>query len=272
MSSKNNIQPHLEILTESPPPSVRVRDVSLLFVHGMCHAAWCWREHFLPWFARQGYSAHALSLRGHGGSGSEKPLRSVTLRDYVNDTARAAESLLSTPVPIGHSMGGLVVQKYLEGNRVPAAVLMASAPPFGMMPAALRFGLRRPGAFLRMLVGRTLYPMVETPRHCRDLLFSERLPDEMVKRYQMLMQDESYRAFWDGALLDLPRPKRVDTPLLVLGAEEDRVITRREVRKTARAYGTRAQLFPDMPHDMMLEPGWRDVAGRILEWLDAQGF
>ena len=45
--------------TESHP-------VPLLFVHGTWHAAWCWDEHFLDFFADKGYRAVALSLRGHG--------------------------------------------------------------------------------------------------------------------------------------------------------------------------------------------------------------
>jgi alpha-beta hydrolase superfamily lysophospholipase len=59
----------------------------------------------------------------------------------------------------------------------------------------------------------------------------------------------------------------VTTPLLVLGADDDGATSRKEVRATARAYGTEAEFFPNMGHDMMLEPGWQDVAERIHEWL-----
>jgi alpha-beta hydrolase superfamily lysophospholipase len=66
----------------------------------------------------------------------------------------------------------------------------------------------------------------------------------------------------------LPRPKRVTTPLLVLGAEHDRCILQREVRAAARAYRTDAEIFPDMGHDMTLEPEWAAVAERIHTWLE----
>ena len=36
----------------------------LLFVHGSFHAAWCWREHFMPHFAAAGWDTLAVSLRG----------------------------------------------------------------------------------------------------------------------------------------------------------------------------------------------------------------
>ena len=44
-----------------------------------------------------------------------------------------------------------------------------------------------------------------------------------------------------------------------------------EVEDTARAYHTPAEVFPDMGHDMMLEPGWQAVAERIDGWLSGQG-
>jgi hypothetical protein len=40
---------------------------------------------------------------------------------------------------------------------------------------------------------------------------------------------------------------------------------------TARAYRTKAEFFPNMGHDMMLEPGWVAVAERIHTWLGTHG-
>ncbi len=42
-----------------------------------------------------------------------------------------------------------------------------------------------------------------------------------------------------------------------------------DVRATARAYATEPEFF-DMGHNMMLEPGWADVAGRIHAWLETR--
>jgi hypothetical protein len=54
-------------------------------------------------------------------------------------------------------------------------------------------------------------------------------------------------------------------------AESDACFSQDEVRKTARAYGTEAEFFPDMGHNMMLEPEWQAVAERIDSWLTARG-
>jgi alpha-beta hydrolase superfamily lysophospholipase len=75
----------------------------------------------------------------------------------------------------------------------------------------------------------------------------------------------------ETTLLNLPRPDRVKTPMLVLAAEQDRVFSVAEEQATAQAYGTAAVVFPDMAHDMMLEANWQQVADWILGWLQESG-
>ena len=74
-------------------------------------------------------------------------------------------------------------------------------------------------------------------------------------------------AFLDMVALDLPKPKTLKTPLLVLGAARDNMIGPREVEATARAYNTQAEIIPDVAHNSMLELRWQSVADRILAWL-----
>jgi pimeloyl-ACP methyl ester carboxylesterase len=92
--------------------------VPLLLVHGAWHAAWCWDENFLGFFADKGYRAVALSLRNHGNSDKNNPRRS-SVADLVSDIASVAKGLPAEPVVIGHSMGGFLVQKYLEKHSAP---------------------------------------------------------------------------------------------------------------------------------------------------------
>lgn len=74
--------------------------VPLLFVHGANHAAWCWDEDFLDFFADRGYRALAVSLRSHGRSPTSKPLRKCSVADYVDDVASVADTLETRPVII----------------------------------------------------------------------------------------------------------------------------------------------------------------------------
>lgn len=241
----------------------------ILFVHGAWHAAWCWQEFFLPYFARQGYPALAFSLRGHGASPQDKPLRRTRIADYVADLAVAAAELPELPVLVGHSMGGLIVQKYLETHPARGAVLLASVPVSGVLRASLRLLRRHPAAFLKANLRLSLYPFVETPALAEDLLFGSDIPVEQRRLYFARLQDESFLAFLDMMLFSLPQPAqaRAQAPFLVLGGEKDGAFTPAEVEATARAYGVTAEIFPGLPHDLMLHPHWQPVADRILSWL-----
>ena len=59
--------------------------------------------------------------------------------------------------------------------------------------------------------------------------------------------------------------------MLVLGAKDDGSRIDGDASALARLYQTDAELFPDMGHAMMLEPGWQAVAERIEGWLSGQG-
>ncbi len=244
--------------------------VPLLFVHGAWHAAWCWDEHFLGYFADRGYRALAVSLRGHGGSPTDKRLRDLSFADFVTDVTAAADALPTRPVIVGHSMGGVLVQRYLELRDAPAGVLMASMPPQGYLRSGLRWIKRHPWHFAKLTVSGRSLPYVSTPELARERFFSAHTPEAVVSHYAGLLQEESARAGLDG-LVRLPQPARVRAPLLIIGAADDGAVTQDEVRATARAYGTQAQFFPSMGHNMMLEAGWGDVAQRIDSWLVDRG-
>jgi pimeloyl-ACP methyl ester carboxylesterase len=260
---------HLEVITEKPASVTH--PAPILFVHGMWHAAWCWAEHFLPYFSQHGCAIYALSLRGHGGSEGHERLRWTSLNDYVSDVVGVAGQLETPPILVGHSMGGMIVQKYLESHPAPAAVLLASAPPKGLIPATVRVFLRHPLAVVKANLTMSMFPVVSSPRLAQEAFFSVDIPAEKMMAYIAQLQDESYRTYVDMLGLNLPRSKQIKVPLLVLGAENDKMISPKEVVATGRAYGVEAQFFAGMAHDMMLEAGWQEVADRILIWLDEQG-
>jgi len=259
---------NLEVVTKAPESNAH--STPILFVHGMWHAAWCWAEHFLPYFARRGYRCYALSLRGHGSSDGHKRLRWTSLTDYVSDVRQVVRRIQPALALVGHSMGGIFVQKMLELNGAPAAVLLASAPPGGLISATVRVARRHPRAFIKANTTLSLLPLVRNPETAREALFSADMPDEEVSRYASLLRDESYRAYLDMMLQGLPRPKQVDTSVLDLGAADDSLISRGEVDATAQVYNTAAEVFRHTAHDMRLEATWQAAADRILRWLGEQ--
>ncbi len=258
----------LEIISKYP--SAQANQTPLLFIHGMLHAAWCWEVHFLDYFAQHGYAAYAVNLRGHGNSAGRENLRWTRIADYVEDVANAVQQLPSPPILIGHSMGGFIIQKYLEDHIAPAAVLLSSPSPAGLFPAALKNARRHPLTFARVNLTLSLWPLVATPQLAREAFFAEDLPDEQLLEYWKQMQDDSIMAFLDMIALDLPKPAKVKTPLLVLGVARDNMLEPREIEATAQAYNTRCEIIPDAAHNSMLDPRWQSVAERILVRLEKQ--
>jgi hypothetical protein len=259
----------LEIIHRSA--DAPVKPTPILFVHGAWHAAWCWDEYFLPYFAKKGYHAYALSVRGHGKS--EGRTRWASIRNYVSDVASVADQIEAKhgkrPVVVGHSMGGFVLQHYLTKYSAPAAVMMASLPPRGFLPGFLRFIRHHPFAALKTLLLLNPYYMVNTLELTQALFFSPTPPfsRDRLKHYFHYIQPESFRVAIDTQVLALPNSRKVTVPMLVLGAENDKVFTQYEVRRTAEIYHTKPEFFPNMAHDMMIEAGWQTVADRIIRWL-----
>jgi pimeloyl-ACP methyl ester carboxylesterase len=261
-------QPKLEVISRVPTTP---RDAPpLLFVHGAWHGAWCWDEHFLEYFAQRGFAAHAVSLRGHGESEGKERLRFVRLSDFVEDLEQTIDALPATPVLIGHSMGGFVVQKYLERRQVPLAVLLASVPPSGAWRVALRRLREQPLDVIKSNLTMSLWPLVSDPETAGRSLFSPEMPRAESARHHARLQDEAVAAYFDCLLFNPVSTRRVSGPLVVMGAEHDQMIGRTEVAATARAYGVEPITIPGCAHDMMLDLRWQAVASRIAHEIEAR--
>jgi pimeloyl-ACP methyl ester carboxylesterase len=241
----------------------------MLFVHGGWHGAWCWDDRFLDFFAERGFLAVALSLRGHGASPARKSLRRCSISDYVEDVTSVANTLAPRPIVVGHSMGGFVVQEYLESNDAPAAVLLASAPPRGHMRSMMRSLRQHPWRSTKFaFTGRPADLYGGTTAGARDLFFGEDASDQLIDSITERLGPESTRAlFIDMGLRGLARKNRTTTPIYVLGAEQDSFYPYRDLQATARFYRTAPKLIPGIGHAMMLEPRWSMVAECILSWL-----
>lgn len=252
-------------------PETTPKPTPLLFVHGSFSDARVWEVNFLPYFAQQGYEAHAVSLRGHGLSEGHDHLHTWRLADYVADLDKAVQTMSRPPLLIGHSMGGMVIQKYLENHAgIAGMALLASVPPQGLLPTNLHMAMRHPIRFQQMLLFATLGPRYGTLEMMRGLLFSKDTPLAKLQEYFDLVQAESQRVAMDMMWFNPLRlkPGQLWLPLLVMGAQNDVFVSPAMVQETARFYRTEAQILPNMAHAMMLEMNWREAAEALLDWLE----
>ncbi|MBP2304072.1 alpha/beta fold hydrolase [Azospirillum melinis] len=257
---------HLEIISRRPSGTAKMPP--LLFVHGAFSGAWIWDAKFLPWFAERGWEAHAVSLRGHGNSEGRDRLHDFGIADYVDDVLEAAGRLSAPPVLIGHSMGGMVVQRALAKRRFPAGVLMASAPPYGLLTSTMGLAWRSPYVFQQMSMLMSFGETAINPDAIRRAMFSDKMPHAEAAKYESFLQEESRRVLLDiGGWIPFPVLPPRDMPVLVMGAEEDLLFPRAEIVATAMALGTQPVFMPDMGHAMMLEQDWQAAAERLETWI-----
>ena len=257
----------LEIIHRKP--AERAHRTPLLFVHGAFSSAWCWDEHFLPYFAERGFDAYALSLRGHGLSEGHQSVRWASLADYVADVAAAVDALPAPPVLIGQSMGGFIVQHYLRQRTLPGAVLMSSTPPHGIYITALDMMIRRPMLWMQMAMAQYVGPTAAADRTIRHSLFSPSLPDAQANKYMRRFQDDSVVIAWESMVYAFaPWTRSIKTPIHVSGARDDAFVPAFEVEATARAYGTQAHIVDDLAHAMMLDTNWEQAARSVHRWVN----
>lgn len=228
----------------------------ILFVPGFGHGAWAFAEHWLEHTAARGFPAHAVSLRGHGGSGSA---RRATLRAYAHDVVQVAASLPRRAVLVGHGAGALVVSFALA--RYPARAAVLVSPVLGGVAQLGLAALRNPMGTLPAVFGGPLKPS-------RSQLFSRQLPAEEARGYAARLGRAAPLAQWQLLAHRAPEAPLGDPPVLVIGSPDDRVVSASALSRAARRYGGAPLLFPGMGHDLMLDVRWAEPIDALLDWLD----
>lgn len=249
----------------SLPARRRGRGPPLLFIHGGFHGAWCWADHFMPWFADRGYNCHAISLRDHGASRRTGRHDAWRLADYVDDVRWAVGELDQRPILVGHSLGGTIAQKIAAEDAFPGMVLLAPSPIGGSNRAALRMLLSHPRAMWRAM---SRGEMAQALPAFLSFFLSPDLPN--ADRQRIIQRLDGLTAFGaaaDAFYRDTPRPAATAMPTLVVSGQRDWSIPRYRNLRLARAYGGDHIIVPTA-HDVMGDTRWEDAAAQILAWLD----
>ncbi|MET3334648.1 pimeloyl-ACP methyl ester carboxylesterase [Bradyrhizobium japonicum] len=103
--------------------------IPLIFLHGIGGAARAWRRQLATFGGR--FRAIAWDMPGYGRSA---PLASVSIATLAEALQQFIEQLDATrPILVGHSIGGMIVQKWLvQSPKLARAVVLAqTSPAFG---------------------------------------------------------------------------------------------------------------------------------------------
>ena len=241
----------------------------LLLIHGAWHGAWCW-EQALQDFAGRGFVTHAISLRGHGESDPAPLFNLCGVDHYLEDIRRAIAAISPTPIVVAHSMGGFLMQHYIEHEPLPGLVLLCAMTNAGVSEFVWPWARRHPLAVAKTLLSLNGRHLVGAPELAHEAFFAPELPRELVVRYASQLGPEAVRIVFEG-LARRPGPPAAPTPTLVLSAEQDRVFSVKVQRALAETYQAPFVCIPGAPHDLMLDPRWPQAAEAIeraaAEWM-----
>ena len=251
-------------------PSVAPPLGTIILVHGAWHSAVCWSDNFLPYFAEQGYHVLAPSLRNHGKSEAVGSLRWQRIRDYVADIQQVVNNTEGKIYLIGHSMGGHIVQKYLElypDAPIEKAILLSAVPPHGAWRSTLKAIAKHPIPLLLVNLTWSFKPLLNSTERIKELFFTDKTPQKQLDNAFANIQDESYLAYLDMLFLDLPKPSKIKKPILVIGGGADFIFNKKDILATAKAYNTEGVIFENETHNLFMQDRWKDVAKVILDFI-----
>jgi pimeloyl-ACP methyl ester carboxylesterase len=241
-------------MTDTPKP--------IVLVHGAWQGPWCW-DGVADRLRQAGHEVHAVELPGHDKPGTA-PRNWNTVGSYLKALDQTVSALTEPPVLVGHSMGGYLVQRYLESDDAACGVLVASAPKRGVLAANLRTMRNHPTLALKATLTADYSALVASDELVREFFFTADTPDGLVSGTRAQLQNESWLAI-NTMNLRWPKPKRVSVPMHVIAAEHDAIFTVAEQRATAEAYGADLQVLSGMGHGLMLDTGWEQLADLLLE-------
>ena len=249
---------------------------SIVLVHGLLMNPKSW-EHWKSFFEAREYVCHTPAYPFHSGEPSEirekidPGLGKLSFGNVVSDLSNYIRQLEEKPILIGHSMGGLVVQKLINQDLGIAGICIDSAPPKGIFSTKWSF-LKSNLASVNPLKGNSLFlPGVKWFQYafCNTMTL-----EETKAEYDKFVVPESRNiprsSIKKDGLIDF---KKAHSPLLFIAGEKDHIIPSSLNRKNFQAYkdpGSKRDFreFPGRTHYLCGQKNWEEIAKYIIDWLD----
>jgi pimeloyl-ACP methyl ester carboxylesterase len=191
------------------------------------------------------------------------------------------DSLDASPVIVGHSFGGLITEKLLGQGVGTAGVAIDPAQIKGVLPlplAQLRAGLPALGNPANLHKAVSL-----TQKEFRFGFGNALTDDESDSLFDKWTIPSPARPLFQAAAANfvLHSQAKVNTdnaargPLLLISGTADHTVPDVVTRSTLKQYRdstavTELKQFEGRGHSLTIDSGWKDVAGAVLQWLDAK--
>ncbi len=248
---------------------------TIVFIHGLFVNPKSWSE-WKAYFEAQGFTCYAPANPFQEGNPKDlraqhKPeLANVTFEDMVMHHAKFIDQLPERPILIGHSLGGLVVQKLISMGKGAAGVCIDAAAPKGILTSKWSFW-KSNFPVINYLKGNSVF----TPS---QKWFHYAFCNTMTRA----QSDANFEAFVIPESRNIPRGtlkkfakidfKKAHNPLLFIAGASDHIIPASLNLKNFKAYSDTGSVrefkeFPDRGHFICGEPNWQEVAGYVLSWI-----
>lgn len=260
----------LQLETHTTKPTGAAKG-TIILLHGVCFSAWYWHNNWQPWFTEAGYEVISMSYRNHGSSEKKGALRWRRIKEYIIDVHQVVSHCNGPIYLIGHSMGGFIAQHYLQQFTNPCikkTVLLCTVPYSGIIGATWQIARYYPGSLAKAVATLSFRPIFSSKQRVRQLLFSKNAPESLVAETMQGLQDESFLAYLDMLLLNLPGRPKHHVPLLYVAAENDFLIHVKALQKAAARSNARLLVCPGA-HNLHMEAGWEPVADQIEQFFES---
>lgn len=269
----------LEIKGPRQPGFTTITDSkTVVFIHGMYLTPASWRD-WETYFQRQGYTTyspawplHDLSVDEQNALHPSAELSALTLPMVLQHYRDFIATLPEPPILIGHSMGGLIVQKLLDEHVAAAGIAIDSAPPFGVFSVEPAFLAANLHIFNPSVSVST--PIKLSFKQFQYGFANGMTLEDQQDAYLNNVVPESRRI--GRATLSSRAKVKTDearAPLLIVASGSDHTATPglnytnfRLFKKTPAI--TDWRMFPGRNHWTIRQQGWEQVADYVSHWID----
>jgi alpha-beta hydrolase superfamily lysophospholipase len=232
-----------------------------------------------PWIERartRGYESSAPSWPFHAGTPSElranvaDGLGRLTFGAVVDHFKGILSGLTTPPILIGHSIGGLVVQKLVNDGFGSVGVAISPAPPQGIFTLDTTF-FKANFPHINPFAGSK--PVIMTPERFQYTFCNTMSVADSNAAFDTYVVPESRNVprstLTQQGHIDFARPH---APLLVIAADTDHLVPQALIEKNVAAYAGKGTMdfkaFEHRSHFICNQAGWEHVADYAFDWVD----
>ncbi|SDI87444.1 Lysophospholipase, alpha-beta hydrolase superfamily [Frankineae bacterium MT45] len=258
----------------------------VLLVHGLWLHASSW-QNWIDHFTAAGYAPVAADWPGDGDTVAASREHPEAIAGHgIDDVVAHLEAIINdmpeSPILIGHSFGGTIVEKILSKGIGAAGIAIDAAPIKGVLPLPIS-ALRTASVALKNPANkdRAVSLSAEQFRYSFGNAISEEESNALFEQWTIPAPGKPL--FQAAAANFSPHSEaKVDTdnsdrgPLLLIMGGKDHTVPEAITESTLKQYKHSTAVtdlleFEDRGHSLTIDSGWLEVADASLDWLKKQG-